>query len=75
MEGPGGYQFVGRTLQVYNRFRVTDQFAAGRPWLLRFFDQIRFHEVDADELLELRRAFLAGRHRIEIEQQSFKLAD
>ena len=23
MEGPGGYQFVGRTLQVYNRFKET----------------------------------------------------
>ena len=52
MEGPGGYQFVGRTLQVYNRFRATSKFAAGTPWLLRFFDQIRFYPVSAEELLE-----------------------
>ena len=37
MEGPGGYQFVGRTLQMWNTFH------ASPPWLLRFFDQIRFY--------------------------------
>jgi urea carboxylase len=43
MEGPGGYQFVGRTLQMWNRYREIKDFA-GRPYLLRFFDQIRFYE-------------------------------
>jgi urea carboxylase len=75
MEGPGGYQFVGRTLPVYNRFRVTRDFAAGTPWLLRFFDQVRFHPVDAAELLELRRAFTAGRHALQIEHGEFRYAD
>ena len=41
MEGPGGYQFVGRTLQVWNTYRQTRDFRDGKPWLLRFFDQIR----------------------------------
>jgi urea carboxylase len=27
MEGPGGYQFVGRTVQMWNRFRRTADFA------------------------------------------------
>ncbi|MCP4066298.1 MAG: carboxyltransferase domain-containing protein, partial [Gammaproteobacteria bacterium] len=36
MEGPGGYQFVGRTLQMWNRYRTTDFFEPGKPWLLRF---------------------------------------
>src|SRR4029077_9828431 len=49
MEGPGGYQFVGRTVQVWNRFHVTKNFS--QPWLLRFFDQIRFYPVSAPELL------------------------
>ena len=49
MEGPGGYQFVGRTVQMWNRFQ-----AVGDPWLLRFFDQIRFYPVSAAELLHLR---------------------
>src|SRR5919202_7082669 len=64
MEGPGGYQFVGRTCQMWNRFHETREFPAGRRWLLRFFDQIRFHLVSADELLEFRRAFPRGRARL-----------
>ena len=37
MEGPGGYQFVGRTCQMWNTYKATREFTAGRPWLLRFF--------------------------------------
>ncbi len=75
MEGPGGYQFVGRTLQVYNRYRQTKDFVAGKPWLLRFFDQIRFFEVSSEEILDLRDAFIAGRYELKIEQQEFDLAE
>ncbi|HET9959658.1 MAG TPA: 5-oxoprolinase/urea amidolyase family protein [Polyangiaceae bacterium] len=75
MEGPGGYQFVGRTLQVYNRFRTTPEFAPGTPWLLRFFDQIRFYPVSAKELLELRESFLHGAHSIRIEPGTFRLSE
>jgi urea carboxylase len=75
MEGPGGYQFVGRTLQVYNRFRTTPRFAEGTPWLLRFFDQIRFYPVGADELLEQREAFPHGKLDIRIDEGTFKLRD
>jgi urea carboxylase len=75
MEGPGGYQFVGRTLQMYNRFRETRHFVPGKPWLLRFFDQIRFYPVGADELLEMREAFLHGRVEVEITEERFVLAD
>jgi len=75
MEGPGGYQFVGRTLQVYNRFRATRDFRAEKPWLLRFFDQIRFFPVGADELLEMREAFPYGRYELEIGEETFGLAD
>jgi urea carboxylase len=75
MEGPGGYQFVGRTLQVYNRFRTTSRFAEGTPWLLRFFDQIRFYPVSAEELLEQRAAFPYGKVDIRIDEGTFKLRD
>ncbi|MET0339432.1 MAG: urea carboxylase [Polyangiales bacterium] len=75
MEGPGGYQLVGRTIQVYNRFRATKLFDANAPWLLRFFDQIRFYPVSADELLELRRAFLAGRLDLDVREETFRVAD
>ena len=74
MEGPGGYQFVGRTVQVWNTHRVTPEFEQGKPWLLRFFDQIRFYPVSADELLALRADFAAGKHRIQIEQDTFRFA-
>jgi urea carboxylase len=74
MEGPGGYQFVGRTLQMWNRYRQVAAFD-GKPWLLRFFDQIRFHPVSADELLRIRRDFPLGRHPLRIETGELRLAD
>ncbi len=73
MEGPGGYQFVGRTLQMWNRWRATPEFVPGRPWLLRFFDQIRFFEVSEDELLKIRADFPLGRYRLKIDEHSFSL--
>ncbi|WP_137822620.1 urea carboxylase [Pseudomonas sp. D(2018)] len=74
MEGPGGYQFVGRTLQMWNRYREVEAFA-GKPWLLRFFDQIRFYPVSAEELLHIRRDFPLGRYPLQIEESELCLAD
>ncbi|MBF6032817.1 urea carboxylase [Pseudomonas sp. P155] len=74
MEGPGGYQFVGRTLQMWNRYREVAAFD-GKPWLLRFFDQIRFYPVSAEELLRLRRDFPLGRFDLNIEHSQLNLAD
>jgi urea carboxylase len=71
MEGPGGYQFVGRTLQVWNTYRSTREFAPGRPWLLRFFDQIRFHPVSAEELLRMREDFPQGKLALRIDEETF----
>jgi len=73
MEGPGGYQFVGRTLQMWNRYRCTAEFE--QPWLLRFFDQIRFYEVSHEELLQIRRDFPQGRYPLKIEESRFSLAE
>jgi urea carboxylase len=75
MEGPGGYQFVGRTVQMWNRWHATREFEAGRPWLLRFFDRIRFYPVSADELLALRRDFLTGKAGLRIEDGRFRWSD
>jgi urea carboxylase len=75
MEGPGGYQFVGRTVQMWNTYRVTPEFEPGKPWLLRFFDQIQFHPVSADELLEIRDAFPHGRYHLHVEPREFRLKD
>ncbi len=74
MEGPGGYQFVGRTLQMWNRYHAVDEFG-GKPWLLRFFDQIRFYPVSAEELLTIRRDFPLGRYPLRIEPATLKLAE
>ena len=73
MEGPGGYQFVGRTVQMWNRYRSTREFEPGKPWLLRFFDQIRFYPVSESELLDLRADFVAGRASLKIEESEFDL--
>ena len=73
MEGPGGYQFVGRTVQVWNREALGPHF--DRPWLLRTFDQIRWYPVDADELLDLRAAQGEGRLELDIEHGQFRLSD
>jgi urea carboxylase len=75
MEGPGGYQFVGRTCQMWNTYRVTPEFTAERPWLLRFFDQIRFYPVSGAELLAFRADFLHGRARLDIREEMFRPAD
>ncbi|HVF17678.1 MAG TPA: carboxyltransferase domain-containing protein, partial [Steroidobacteraceae bacterium] len=88
MEGPGGYQFVGRTVQMWNRYgqggpgshgeaktqapRTPD---AGGKALLHFFDQIRFYEVSADELLQLRSDFPHGKVNLHIEPTVLRLRD
>jgi urea carboxylase len=73
MEGPGGYQFVGRTTQVWSRFRRTGPFA-DEPYLLRFFDRISWYPVEAEELLELRADMAAGRLHPKTEAGTFTLA-
>jgi urea carboxylase len=75
MEGPGGYQLFGRTVPVWNTHRQTDVFTDGKPWLLRFFDQIRFFAVSPDELVEWRRDLPSGRRTLRIEHTMFRLAD
>ena len=69
MEGPGGYQFVGRTVQVWNQERRGAAF--DEHWLLRTFDRIRFFEVDAKELLAMREAFPHGALELDIEEGIF----
>ena len=75
MEGPGGYQLFGRTIQVWNTHRQTDAFVDGKPWLLRFFDQIRFFPVSHEELLAWRSDFPLGRRAIRVEETEFRLSE
>ena len=73
MEGPGGYQFVGRTVQVWNTFKQTTDFHSGKPWLLRFFDQIRFYPMAHADLLRYREAFVQGKVQLDIQEETFSL--
>jgi urea carboxylase len=68
MEGPGGYQFVGRTIQVWHR-------DGAPPWLLRNFDQIQWYPVSAEELLDLRARRAVGAMELDIADTSFVLDD
>ncbi|WP_455871593.1 urea carboxylase [Serratia proteamaculans] len=75
MDSPGGYQLVGRTLPIWNKFLKNPQFTAGEPWLLHFFDQVRFYPVNEQELDEQREAFREGRAQIRIEDSEFDFAE
>ncbi|MFD2256558.1 urea carboxylase [Luteolibacter algae] len=73
MEGPGGYQFVGRTTPIWNKYRETEVF--NERWLLRFFDRLKWEEVSPEKLLELRREILTGEFKPRIEIERFKLGE
>ncbi|MGR6468370.1 urea carboxylase [Rhizobium sp. PAMB 3182] len=75
MEGPGGYQLFGRTIQMWNTWRQTPVFGHGKPWLLDFFDQVRFFPVSHAELTEARAAFPHGGYPIRIDDGTFSYAD
>ncbi|OZD65871.1 5-oxoprolinase/urea amidolyase family protein [Rhodococcus sp. 06-1460-1B] len=78
MEGPGGYQFVGRTTQVWNHSATYSggPFEEGTPWLLRFFDRISWYSVEPEELMDLRADLAAGRGGgVEITDGEFSLAE
>ena len=57
MEGPGGYQLVGRTVPVWRR-PAADSAESGKerpkPWLLRTFDLLRFEPVSHERLIDMR---------------------
>jgi urea carboxylase len=73
MESPGGYQLVGRTVQMWNSHIQTKDFKDGKPWLLRFFDQVRFYPVTEDELIQMRKDFVSGNFSLRIEESNFSL--
>ncbi|MCW5680359.1 MAG: urea carboxylase [Xanthobacteraceae bacterium] len=75
MDSPGGYQLIGRTLPIWNKFLLNKTFENGEPWLLKFFDQVRFYPVSEEELTEQRLAFREGRATIKIEHEVFDLAE
>jgi len=75
MDSPGGYQLLGRTLPIWNKFVRNPQFDPRQPWLLRFFDQISFYPVTEEELAVERESFREGRSSIRITEEIFDWAD
>ena len=75
MDSPGGYQLVGRTLPIWNKHLKNKQFKEGEPWLLKFFDQVRYYPVSEEKLTEMREAFRHGHLEVEITEEPFSLAE
>ena len=75
MEGPGGYQLFGRTSQVWNTYRQTAAFTSGKPWLLRFFDQVKFYPVTTGQLAEFRDGMIDGTAPSKITETTFSMKE
>ncbi|KMT66727.1 urea carboxylase [Catenovulum maritimum] len=73
MEGPGGYQFVGRTVQMWNRYRSNEVF--NQPWLLRFFDQVKYYPVSHEELMQIREDFPLGKWQPKVEAATVSMPE
>ncbi|MCZ4500205.1 MAG: Urea carboxylase [Marmoricola sp.] len=74
MEGPGGYQLVGRTVPVW-RLTPETEARGEQPWLLRQFDRIRFTPVSAEELADQRADIKAGRADLVTTPATFSMAE
>jgi urea carboxylase len=75
MESPGGYQLVGRTVQVWNTYNETAAFTDGKPWLLRFFDQVQFYLVTSEDLATIREGVIDDTAKLDITETTFSLKD
>ncbi len=74
MESPGGYQLVGRTLPIWNTWQSGKAFKES-PWLLRFFDRIKFELVNEDELEDVRNKALSNEYEFNIEEGVFNIKE
>jgi urea carboxylase len=73
MEGPGGYQLVGRTVPVW---RLPGGPAHDeQPWLLRQFDRLRFRPVSVPELAAARADITAGRRDLDTAPATFSVRE
>ncbi|HEY4005397.1 MAG TPA: carboxyltransferase domain-containing protein, partial [Pseudonocardia sp.] len=73
MEGPGGYQLVGRTVPVWRAPGTTSR--DPQPWLLRQFDRLRFRPVTVAELARLRADIKSGRADLEVAPATFSVRE
>ena len=77
MEGPGGYQLVGRTVPVWRLggSAGADGVRDPRPWLLRQFDRLQFRPVSVEELATARADIKAGRADLEVAPATFSVRE
>ena len=79
MDSPGGYQLMGRTIPIWDTYGSVPESHRGapadKPWLLKFFDRIKFYLVTDDELESLRSKYKRGELVLEIEDGTFSYAD
>lgn len=75
MDSPGGYQLTGRTLPIWDNYGSIAEENRGAPknipWLLRFFDRVKFFAVSDHELEELRSKYRKGEYKIDIAHETF----
>lgn len=74
MESPGGYQLIGRTIAIWDAAQRTAPFAEA-PWLLRFFDRIRFTPVTEEDLEAIRAQAAVGSYTLRIEPGTFSVRE
>ena len=60
---------------MWNTFPKGELFTKEKPYLLRFFDQIKFFPVTAEELVNIRRDFPQGKYPLKIEETTFSLKE
>lgn len=73
MEGPGGYQLVGRSVPIWRLSGRDDR--DEQPWLLRQFDRLRFTPVSVPELAALRADISAGRADLVMRPATFSVQE
>lgn len=79
MDSPGGYQLMGRTIPIWDTYGSVPESHRGappeRPWLLEFFDRVKFYLVSDEELERLRSKYKLGELTLEIQNGSFSYAN
>ncbi len=61
---------------MWSRYRKNPAFEQGKPWLLRFFDQIKFYEVSENRTdAESGEDFKAGRLKLRVEDGVLNLKE
>jgi urea carboxylase len=79
MDSPGGYQLVARTIPIWDTHGQIPVERRGAPphvpWLLRFFDRIRFYPVTDGELEVLRERYRRGALTLDITDSTFSFRE